>query len=85
MSYVALSRLKTLSGLNLLGIKEKNILTWDKNKSPCDELAVRELYRLRLSKIGIRDLVEVNTLLDWITEYIECVSCKKWICKCVCV
>lgn len=46
MSYVALSRLKSLAGLRIINIKDNNVLTIKPEKPPCDENAARELYRL---------------------------------------
>lgn len=84
MSYVALSRVKTIDGLRILGLKEKNVLTLEPGKAPCSDDAVRELYRLRLMKIGIADYDEVSPLLDWILDYPTCINCRKWICLCTC-
>lgn len=84
MTYVALSRIKSLDGLNLLAVKDTNVLTLKPNQTPCDDDAVRELSRLRLRKIGIVEETELMEILDWITDFPVCVNCMKWICKCVC-
>lgn len=84
MGYVALSRLKSSSGLRIIGVNETNILTLKKNAAPCDEDALRELYRLRLMKIQV-DENEIHDLLNWVCEYPVCLICKKWICGCVCI
>ncbi|OXA37750.1 ATP-dependent DNA helicase PIF1 [Folsomia candida] len=71
MGYVALSRLKSSSGLRIIGVNETNILTLKKNAAPCDEDALRELYRLRLMKIQV-DENEIHDLLNWVCEYPIC-------------
>lgn len=76
--------MKTKEGLRILGLKEKNILTLAPNKTPCDEDAVKELYRLRIMKIGIVLDNEVQEMLEWILDFPNCFNCKKWICQCTC-
>lgn len=85
MSYVALSRVKSLGGLNILAIKDSNILTLKPKKAPCDDDAVRELHRLRLMKIGISEDEEMENILSWLLDYPMCNSCKQWVCYCKCV
>lgn len=54
------------------------------NKTPCDEDAVRELHRIRLFKVGIVNEDEAEEILNWILDFPECVSCRKWVCQCIC-
>src|SRR5665811_1101347 len=75
MSYVALSCVKSLDGLSILGeILTNNVITRC-NNSPASNSALREMYRLRIIKnAGELDEGEedLERLLDWIVGYPRC-------------
>lgn len=64
-------------------VEKRNILTLKKDAEPCDREAVKEIYRLRLMKIGMEEN-DIESMLVWITEYPMCCCCKKWVCACKC-